>query len=67
MRCVIARAHLCLHLKRGRPAKKSTPCLIKKASSCVTDHASKITMFFIFRFLYNAKILQENLVYLFGI
>ena len=67
MRCAIARAHLCLCLKRGRPAKKSTPCLIKKASRCVTDHASKTTTFFIFRFLYNAKILQENLVYLFVI
>ena len=34
-------------------------CLIKKASRCVADHTSK-TMFFIFYFLYNAKILPEN-------
>ena len=50
MRCAIARAHLCLCLKRGRPAKKSMPCLIKKASRCVTDHASKQQRFLSFVF-----------------
>ena len=63
MRHVIARAHLCTCLKRWRRAKKSTPCLIKKASKCVTDYTSKTTIFFIFRFLYNTKILRENHVY----
>ena len=31
--------------------KKSTPCLIEKASWCMTDRIQKITMFFIFHFL----------------
>ena len=46
--------------------KKSTPCLIKKASRCAADRTSKTT-FFIFHFLYNTKILRENHVYLFVI
>ena len=69
--CVIStcqnRARLCTGLKCWRRAKKSTPCLIKKASRCATDRTSKTT-FFIFRFLYNTKILRENHVccYLIG-
>ena len=47
--------------------KKSTPCLIQKASRCVSDHTSKTTMLFIFHFLYNTKILRENHAYLFFI
>ena len=54
-------------LKHWRCAKKSMPCLIKKASRCATDRTSKTTTFFIFRFLYNTKILPENHVYLFVI
>ena len=49
MRRAIARARLCTRLKHWRRAKKSTPCLIKKASRCATDRTSKAT-FFIFRF-----------------
>ena len=47
--------------------KKSTPCLIQKASRRVSDHTSKTTMLFIFHFLYNTKILRENHTYLFFI
>ena len=32
-------------------SKKSTPCLIKKASRCAADRMSKTTTFFIFHFL----------------
>ena len=62
MRRAIARARLCTRLKRWRRAKKSTLCLIKKASRCATDRTSKTT-FFIFCSLYNTKILRENHVY----
>ena len=65
MRRPIGRACLCTRLKRWRRAKKSTPCLIKKASRCAADRTSKTTTFFIFHFLCNTKILQENHVYLF--
>ena len=44
--------------------KKSMPCLIKNASICVADCMPKTTMFLIFHFLWNTKILQENHVYL---
>ena len=63
MRRPIARACLCTRLKRWRRAKKTTPCLIKKASRCAADRTSKTTTFFVFCFLYNTKILRENLVY----
>ena len=46
--------------------KKSTPCLIQKASRCAADRTSKTT-FFIFHFLCNTKIVRENHVYLFVI
>ena len=46
----IACACLCTHPKLYRCAKKSTPCLIKKASRCAADHMSKTTTFFIFCF-----------------
>ena len=65
LRHVIAHARLCTRLRRYRRAKKSMPCLIKKASRCATDCMSKTTVFFIFYFLYNTKILRENNVYLF--
>ena len=67
MRRAIPHARLCTRLKRWRRAKKSRPCLIKKASRCATDCTSKTTTFFIFRFLYNTKILRESHVYLFVI
>ena len=51
MRPAIARARLCTRLKHWRRAKKSTPCLIKKASRCAADRPSKITKFLIFHFL----------------
>ena len=54
MRCAIACAHHCTCLKFQRHAKRSMPCLIKKASGCTADHTSK-TIFFIFHFLYNIK------------
>ena len=44
MRCAIAHARLCTRLKQRR-AKKSTPCLIKKASRCAADRTSKTTLF----------------------
>ena len=50
MRRAIARAHLGTRLKHWRRAKKSTPCLIKKASRRVADPTSKTT-FLIFHFL----------------
>ena len=63
MRRAIARARLCTRLKRLRRAKKSAPCLIKKASRRAADRMSKTTTF-IFHFLYyNTKILRENHVY----
>ena len=45
MRRAIARARLYKRLKRQRRAKKSTPCLIKKASRCAADRTSKTTLF----------------------
>ena len=51
MKRAIARARLHTRLKHWRRAKKSTPCLIKKASRCVTDRTSKTTTFLIFHFL----------------
>ena len=47
--------------------KKGTHCLIKKTPRCVADRMSKTTTFFIFHFLQNAKILQENHVHIVGI
>ena len=67
MRRAIALARLCTRLKHWKRAKRSTSYLIKKASRCATDRTSKTTTFFIFRFLYNTKILPENHVYLFVI
>ena len=67
MRRAIARTHLFTCLKHLGRAKKSTPCLIKKASRCAVDRTSKTTTFFIFHFLYNTKFLRENHVYLFVI
>ena len=58
----IALARLCTRLKHWKRAKRSTSYLIKKASRCATDRTSKTT-FFIFRFLYNTKILRENHMY----
>ena len=49
-RRAIAHARLCTRLNHQRRAKKSTPCLIKKASRCAADRTSKTT-FFIFHFL----------------
>ena len=46
----IANARLCTGLKHYRRAKKSIPCLIKKAPRCAADCMSKTT-FFIFHFL----------------
>ena len=63
MRRAIALARLCTRLKHWARAKRNTSCFIKKASRCATDHTSKTTTFFIFRFLYNTKILRENHVY----
>ena len=37
MRGAITRACLCTRLKDWRRAKKSAPCLIKKASRCAAD------------------------------
>ena len=51
MRRAIARALLRTRLKHWRRAKKSTPCLIKKASRRVADRTSKTTTFLIFHFL----------------
>ena len=67
MRCVFACACLCTCLKHWRHAKKSTPCLIKKASRCAANSTSKTAKFIIFPFLSNTKILGENHVYLFVI
>ena len=65
MRCAIALTRLCTRLKQWRRAKKSTSCLIKKASRCAVDRTSRTTKFLIFYFLQNTKILRENHVYLF--
>ena len=51
MRRVIARARLRTRLKHCRRAKKSTPCLIKKASRRVAERTSKTTTLLIFHFL----------------
>ena len=67
MRRAIACTCLSTHLKHERCAKKSTPSLIKKAWRCVADRTSKTLTFFIFHFLWNTKILQENHAYLFVI
>ena len=63
MRCTIACTCLCTCLKHRRHAKKSMPCLIKRASRCATDRTSK-TMFFIFRFLYNTDLTRKSCVFL---
>ena len=55
MRCVMACARLCTCLKHWRHAKKSTPCLIKKASRCAAYSTSKTAKFIIFPFLSNTK------------
>ena len=44
MRRAIARARLCTCLKHQRRAKKSSPCLIQKASRCAEDRTSKSTL-----------------------
>ena len=51
MRPAITRARLGTRLKHWRRAKKSTPCLIKKASRRMADRTSKTTTFLIFHFL----------------
>ena len=48
---------------RMRPAKKSTPCFIKKASRCAADRTSKTTCF-IFHFLYNTQRFYEKIFWL---
>ena len=52
-------------LKHQRRAKKSTPCLIKKASRCAADCTPKTTTLFIFQRAYEKllKILRENHAY----
>ena len=55
----------CMHSPHHTPktlemCKKSMSCLIKKASRRAADRTSKTTTFFIFHFLQNTKILQEN-------
>ena len=65
MRRAIARAGLRTRLKHLRRAKKSTPCLIKKASRRAADRTSKTTTFFIFHYLWITKILRQNHTYLF--
>ena len=45
MRGAITRARLCTRLKYQRRTKKSTPCLIKKASRCAADRTSKRTAY----------------------
>ena len=67
MRYATTRACLYTHLKHLRGAKKSMPCLIQKASRCAADCTSKTTTLFIFHFLYNTKILRENLVFIYFI
>ena len=49
-------------LHTPKTLRKSTSCLIKKASRCAADRTSKTTTFFIFHFLGNTKILWENCV-----
>ena len=51
MRRAIAFARLRTRLKHWRRVKKSTPCLIKKASRRVADRTSKTATFLIFHFL----------------
>ena len=51
MRRAIERARLRTRLKHWRCAKKSMPCLIKKASRRVAYRTSKTTTFLIFHFL----------------
>ena len=51
MRHAITHTRLCTHLKHWRLAKKSTPCLINKASRCAAYRTSKTTTFLIFHFL----------------
>ena len=51
MRRAIARTRLHTRLKHWRRAKKSTPCLIKKASRRVAERTFKTTKFLIFHFL----------------
>ena len=66
MRRAIARARLYTRLKQ-RHAKKSTPCLIQKASRCAADRTPRTITLFIFHFLHNTKILREHHMYLFFI
>ena len=65
MRRAMARARLRTRLEHWRRAKKSTPCLIKKASRRAADRTSKTRTFLIFHFLWITKILRQNHVYLF--
>ena len=50
MRRAIARARLCTCLKHQRRVKKSTPCLIQKASRYAADRTSKKQHFLSFTF-----------------
>ena len=61
MMCAMARAHLYPHLKHWRHARKSMPCLIKKASRCAADRMSITAKFFIFPF-YQTQRSYEKIV-----
>ena len=65
MRCMITSACLCMCLKHYRRAKKSMPCLIKKASWCAADCTSKTTTFYYLSLSIKHKDLTRKSVYLF--
>ena len=66
MRRAITRTCLCTHLKPLRCAKKSMPCLIKKASRCAADCMSKTTVFLSFTFYITQRSYEKIMcIYLF--
>ena len=64
MRRAIARARLCARLKHLRCAKKSTSCLIKKASRRAADRTSKTARFFIFHSVKHKDIKRKSCIFI---
>ena len=61
MRRAIACARLRTRLKHWRRAKKSMPCLIKKASRRVPDRTSKTTTFLSFIFCETPRFYEKTM------
>ena len=64
-RLVIACTRLCTCLKHQRRAKKSLPCLIQKASRCVADRTSNISVFYLSLSIKHKDLTRKSCLFIF--